>query len=276
MNKILISIIVPCYNQSDYLNECLQSVYQQSYTNWECIIVDDGSPDDTENVAKAWTELDHRFRYIKKENAGVASARNLGIIQSSGDWILPLDADDKIGVRYIELACPFFNSDYKIIYCNAEYFGSIVGKWELPEFSIERLAIGNIIFCSAFFRRSDFNNTFGYDENILYGYEDWEFWITLIKDGGCAIKMKEVNFYYRKKDMSRQVALDSSKEKKLSMLKYIHNKHRDFFLEHIDYLHDLANEGLEFAKVRTSKSYKIGLALAKLKTTIIPKWLFSR
>ncbi len=62
----LISVIVPCYNQAQYLDECLQSVLNQIYTDWECIIVNDGSPDHTEEIAKKWLEKDPRFRYINK------------------------------------------------------------------------------------------------------------------------------------------------------------------------------------------------------------------
>ena len=62
----LISVIVPCYNQAQYLDECLQSVLEQTYQNWECIIVNDGSPDNTEEVVKKWTEKDPRFKYLKK------------------------------------------------------------------------------------------------------------------------------------------------------------------------------------------------------------------
>ena len=65
----LISVIVPCYNQAQYLDECLQSVLEQTYPNWECIIVNDGSPDNTEEVAKLWIEKDKRFKYFWKENS---------------------------------------------------------------------------------------------------------------------------------------------------------------------------------------------------------------
>lgn len=62
----LISIIVPCYNQAQYLNECLNSVLVQTYKKWECLIINDGSPDNTEEIALQWTEKDSRFKYIKK------------------------------------------------------------------------------------------------------------------------------------------------------------------------------------------------------------------
>jgi glycosyltransferase involved in cell wall biosynthesis len=74
-----ISVIVPCYNQAIYLDECLQSVLDQTHENWECIIVNDGSTDHTEETAKKWTEKDARFIYIYKKNGGLSSARNAGL-----------------------------------------------------------------------------------------------------------------------------------------------------------------------------------------------------
>ena len=90
----LISVIVPCYNQANFLDETLNSILNQSYTNWECIIVNDGSPDDTENVAQKWTNKDHRFQHISKENGGLSSARNSGLEVAKGDFIQFLDSDD--------------------------------------------------------------------------------------------------------------------------------------------------------------------------------------
>ena len=87
--KPLISVIVPCYKQVQYLDECLQSVLDQKYQNWECIVVNDGSPDRTEEVAKKWVKKDGRFRYIYKENGGLSSARNVGCKSSA-----------KIGLNY--------------------------------------------------------------------------------------------------------------------------------------------------------------------------------
>ena len=132
MNK-LVSIIVPCYNQAQYLPEALQSVLDQTYSDWECIIVNDGSPDDTDIVAKEWLVKDTRFKYIYKENGGLSSARNAGIESSKGDYILPLDADDKIGRDYLKLAAQAFehNVDLKLVYCNAEKFDLVNEFWHL-------------------------------------------------------------------------------------------------------------------------------------------------
>ena len=101
MNK-LVSIIVPCYNQAQYLPEALQSVLDQTYSDWECIIVNDGSPDDTDIVAKEWLIKDIRFKYIYKENGGLSSARNAGIEIAIGDFIQFLDADDILDFEKFE------------------------------------------------------------------------------------------------------------------------------------------------------------------------------
>lgn len=86
-----VSVIVPCYKQAIFLDECISSVIGQTFRNWECIIVDDGSPDNTEEIAKEWCNKDPRIKYCKKSNEGVSIARNYGIGLAVGKYILPLD-----------------------------------------------------------------------------------------------------------------------------------------------------------------------------------------
>ncbi len=109
-----VSIIVPCYNQADYLPEALGSVLQQTCEQWECIVVNDGSEDTTEEVAQQWVKKDARFKYINIPNGGLSNARNTGIEAASGIYILPLDSDDKLGENYLELALDAFNSEPKL------------------------------------------------------------------------------------------------------------------------------------------------------------------
>lgn len=121
-----VSIIVPCYNQAQFLDEALQSVLDQTYTNWECIIVNDGSPDHTEEVAQKWAAKEARFVYLKKENGGVSSARNAGIEKAKGDFIQFLDSDDCIDNRKLELSLQELNStistDTKVAITNFRRF----------------------------------------------------------------------------------------------------------------------------------------------------------
>ena len=256
----LISVIVPCYNQAQYLDECLQSVLDQTYTDWECIIVNDGSPDHTEEIAKKWVEKDARFRYLSKENGGLSSARNAGIEIAKGEWILPLDADDKIGERYLELAEKEFENDYTVIYCEAELFGNEIGKWHLPEFSLENLAKKNCIFCSAFYKKEDWKKVNGYDINMIYGLEDYEFWISLLKNEkkNTVKKLPQTLFYYRVKENSMLTNLKSERINK--MFNYISKKHTDFFLEYLGSFNELfllqENSLKKYDKLLNSKKIK--------------------
>ena len=144
----LVSIIVPCYNQAQYLPDSLQSVLDQEYTNWECIIVNDGSPDNTEKVAKEWVEKDNRFQYFHKENSGVSDTRNFGIENSTGKYILPLDGDDKISKEYLREAVEIMekNPEVKIVYSNRILFGDVNRKDVLPPYKFENLIINKHIF----------------------------------------------------------------------------------------------------------------------------------
>ncbi|MBE0391144.1 glycosyltransferase family A protein [Flavobacterium sp. PL002] len=227
-----VSIIVPCYNQAQYLSEALQSVLKQTYTNWECIIVNDGSPDDTATIANTWIIKDSRFKYLEKENGGLSAARNSGIAIADGEFILPLDADDRISSKYLELAVPEFERDpnLKLVYCKAEKFGDESGNWVLPNFSLYNISQNNLIFCSAIFRKQEWKIIGGYDEKMIYGWEDWEFWIAMLKNGGGVKKLEEVGFYYRVKSNSM---LDKTKGLKSDYLSnYLSVKHADFFVEH--------------------------------------------
>lgn len=230
---VKVSIIVPCYNQAQYLNECLNSVLNQTYINWECVIVNDGSPDNTKGIAEKWLELDPRFKYLEQVNLGVSVARNLGISNADGKYILPLDADDKISPDYIKLAVRELesNEELKLVYCEAYLFGAEEANWKLGKFSLSNLSKFNMIFCSAIYRKKDWNIIGGYDYNMEEGLEDWEFWISLLKNGGEVKKMDIIGFYYRIKQNSRTKTLTSEKEKVL--YEYMSIKHADFFVKQL-------------------------------------------
>ena len=100
---LLISVVIPAYNAEQFLDETLESVLSQTYENWECIIVNDGSTDNTESVAKKWCEKDARFRYFYKENSGASDTRNLGIKEARGEYIAFLDADDLYMPNFLEI-----------------------------------------------------------------------------------------------------------------------------------------------------------------------------
>lgn len=224
-----VSIIVPCYNQAAYLEDALTSVFNQSYQDWECIIVNDGSLDETEIIANDWIKKDYRFKLLSQENSGLSAARNNGIKLAEGKYILPLDADDMISSRYIELALKEFKYDknLKLVYCRAKKFGEINEEWDLPPYSLKALKKSNIIFCSAVFRKNDWRNSGGYDERLKQGWEDWDFWLSLLKDGGDVKKLDFIGFFYRVKNKSMIVEMTS--EVQNNTFAFINKKHLDFY-----------------------------------------------
>lgn len=262
MSLPLISVIVPCYNQGQYLDECLQSVLDQTYKNWECIIVNDGSPDNTEDVAKKWTEKDARFKYLYKENGGLSSARNAGINMALGKWILPLDSDDRIETSYLEQAVPLFKKNCTIITGKVEFFGERSGKWQLPLFSYKNLLLENIIVCTSFFQKDDWFNVGGYDENMKMGFEDWEFWIRILNGKQEKLyTIDKVCFYYRIKKKSMIIETTKNAD---SIKEYIYEKHKEIYEEtfgnYLNILGKLAAKDkliLKYENILTSKRYRL-------------------
>ncbi|WP_425077105.1 glycosyltransferase family 2 protein [Psychroserpens sp. S379A] len=250
----LVSVIIPCYNKGEYLSETLASVLNQAYSHWECIIVNDGSTDDSEEIAKEWINKDQRFKYIKTENQGVSHARNVAISKAQGTYILPLDADDKISKDYTSLAIEAFSEkpNLKLVYCEVEWFGQKSGKWKLKEFSLKELAKSNMIFCSAFFKKKDWELAGKYDEKLIHGLEDWEFWISLLKGGGEVYKIPKTCFFYRKVKGSRDNSI--TEEQYNSIYNYISIKHVDFYVKQLGSFHSLHHEYLRLKNEHIKKT----------------------
>jgi glycosyltransferase involved in cell wall biosynthesis len=197
----LISVIIPCYNQAQFLEDAVHSVVKQTYNNWEIIIVNDGSLDDTNSVSQKIikTYSQYSITLLEQNNSGVASARNNGISVASGEYIIPLDADDKFATTYFDKAINILqnNPEIGIVYCLAEFFGSKTGLWPLREFELPDFLVENTIFCSAFFRKSDWFKVGGYSLEMKHGWEDYDFWLSLIELGTKVFRIPEVLFFYR-------------------------------------------------------------------------------
>lgn len=230
MSKEKVSIIVPCFNQAQFLDEALQSVLDQTYQNWECIVVNDGSPDNTEEVAKKWVEKDSRFKYLFKENGGVCQARNRGIIIAQGIYLLPLDADDHISANYVEECLKKIeNSTIKVVYGKSVFSIEQEEKLIFGLVNVRDLLRHNCIHSCGLFRKIDWTLNSGYDENMKYGFEDWEFWINMLKKGGEALAIEECVLYYRIKPMSRSTEINSNFNKNYEMRAFIFQKHIELY-----------------------------------------------
>ena len=225
-HNIKVSIIIPAYNYANYIGECLDSVISQTFKDWECIIIDNGSTDNTAEILKTYTNKDNRIKYHFTDQKGVSLARNFAVSLSLGTFILPLDADDKISSSYLEKALVIMdkNPEISLVYCDAILFGSVNKKWILPDFNYKSMLIENSIFCSALIKKTEFVAVNGYNTNMVEGFEDWDFWIKYLANDKKVIKINEPLFYYRIKKNSRNSVLD--REKQLRLRTQMYNNHK--------------------------------------------------
>lgn len=244
----------------------------QSYANWECIIINDGSPDNTREVASFWQKKDDRFNYFEQENGGLSNARNTGIQASSGEYIIVLDADDILHPDYIKKLLPvLLNSDKTIIVsCQRIFFhetiDNIIKKHVINDGDLDSILFENQLMPASIFRKTFWEKVGGYDESMKTGFEDWEFWISILKNGGNYRVVNEFLFYYRKSNSS--MLIDTLKNHRLAILSYVINKHSDIyqskFNNTISYLLFLANlyRNSEI-KYKNSLEFKMGSIIIK-------------
>jgi len=206
----LVSVVVPCYNQGQYLSEALESVLSQTYKNWECIIVNDGSLDNTDEVAKIYCDKDNRFKYIQKENGGLSSARNAGLKVIKGDYVQFLDSDDRIDPAKFEKQIDSFSKNINLSLSISGYYSfdnsqkiyptsqdwnntlssdfryDILYRWD-RHFSIP-------IHCALFKRK--IVEEIQFDKQLL-AKEDWLFWIKISEIISSVDYIDETLAHYR-------------------------------------------------------------------------------
>ncbi len=226
----MVSVIIPTYNYAQYLAETLQSVVNQSYTNWECIVVDDGSVDNTEEVVREFINKDSRFSFFKQENKGVSHARNIGVKVSKGKYIQFLDGDDLIQPNKLASQVHFLESNpsVDIVYSDVRFFddmdysnlrnslhGNKPDDW-LPKFKangkaiIEYFCRMNFLVINAPLLSKKCVEEAGFFDENMKALEDWDFWMK------CALRNYSFSFHKDKDDLAlvRVHASSLSKEKK--------------------------------------------------------------
>ena len=227
MEYPLVSVVIPVYNMEPFLGETLDSVLASDYPSLEVVVLDDGSVDASYALARQYAEKDGRVHVYTQLNMGVSAARNRAISLAKGEFILPVDADNKISREFIHNAVNVILQDeeVKVVSPRAEFFGNRSGEWKLPPFSLKLLARKNIMDTCALYRKSDWERVGGYNEDII-AREDWEFWIALLKDGGKVIKLPDVSLYYRVRSNSKRMTDRSQKKHVINVL---NQRHPDFF-----------------------------------------------
>lgn len=232
-----VSVIIPCYNQGCFVQEAVDSVLASTLDDFEIIIVNDGSTDGVTNALLA-DYHQPKTRVITTTNQGLAMARNNGIKAAQGKYILPLDADDKIAPTYLEKATAILDENEKIgiVYCRADFFGTKQGLWELPAYKFPDILNGNCIFCTALFRKADWEKVDGYKREMIYGWEDWEFWLSLIELYGCEKCVihciHQPLFYYRQHKVSMVTQIRENEEKQNFLWTKMFNFHKRLYLKY--------------------------------------------
>ncbi len=236
-NKLIeVSVIIPCYNDGVYINETIESLNMQTFKNFEIIIIDDASTDNkTVDILSGLKQENLQVIFLDK-NAGPSVARNRGINIAKGKYILPVDADDKIASTYIEKAKTFLDddNDMGIVYCEAEFFGEKSGKWDLPPYQFPKILVANMIFATAMYRKCDWEKVGGYNENMLLGNEDYDFWLSILELDRKVYKIPETLFSYRIKKTSRTIELHSNKDNEIISYTQVFNNHKKLYSDNIE------------------------------------------
>ena len=263
--KPLISIIIPCYNDSQFVRQSVNSALNQTYSNIEVIVVDDGSDSITKIILK---ELEPKItKLITQENRGQSTARNVGIKEAKGEYILVLDSDDYLDLSFCNKAISVFlnNNDLKIVTCMATRWYEngkknilIPSGGTILNFMSTNEALG-----TSMFKKVDWDLCGGYDENMRSGFEDWEFFIRILKEGGRAEVIQEPLYNYRRRSNSTTSIANS---KKYQLLKYIYIKHQELYKDHFDLfvthlLFKIEKEEIEKIKNTKRLEYIFGKAL---------------
>ncbi|MBN2822696.1 MAG: glycosyltransferase [Coriobacteriia bacterium] len=188
----MFSIVVPAFNASDTLTETLQAVSAQSYRDWECVVVDDGSTDDTLEIASRFAASDPRFRVISQENRGTGGAYNAGVCEASSEWITICSADDVLLSHHLRVMADAIadNPTADIVSCNGYFYyenGERVPVYpdgtedSVRSWSVENLLERCFFSVGACYRREWFDTVGGYAEDV-FG-EDYDFWLRAMARG---------------------------------------------------------------------------------------------
>lgn len=256
-----VSIIIPCYNHGKYLLEALASLEKCDAELFEVIIVNDGSTE--AETLRILGELGTGYRIIDQTNGGLCSARNAGIREAKGKYILPLDADNKIYPEYIEhsIAILDINPEVAVVYGKRDFFGDTNGAelFQPEEFDLARLAVGNYIDACAVIRKTVLADCGYYSTDLPeQGLEDWDLWLSLAAKGWKFHFLDEVVYSYRFRPTSMARTMIESGDATKNTA-YIVSKHAMLFRE------ILTNQYFELKRRRGWIPYWLKMAAKRLR-----------
>lgn len=222
------SVIIPCFNHGEFLPEAVGSVNNIKRDDIELIVVDDGSTD--ERTRKEMDTLGAQgIKVIRQENKGLAAARNVGILASQGEYLFPMDADDRLRSGWIDRGLEILDSQPQVgvVYGDTQFFGTQTHLWEPGLLDANKLLQANYIPCSGLYRRVVWEQNGGYDGTMpVQGYEDWDFWVGALERGWEFAYLPEVLFDYRRADHSM---ITHAERFKAQVDEFMAKKHRRLY-----------------------------------------------
>jgi glycosyltransferase involved in cell wall biosynthesis len=230
----MVSVIIPCFNLGEYLDEAVDSVLAQTYQDFEIVIVDDGSTDEPTRALLAGYRRP-RTRVMRTAHAGVSAARNLGIAGTTGAYLCALDADDRLEPTYFEKAVPVLDTDASVAFvsCWLRTFGDEEWEWKPERCDLPDLLWEDTVLTASLVRREAVVASGGYDTNMpIQGLEDWDLWLSLAERGYRGVILREILFNYRRRAGSLStIAWMGSGH--LPLTRYRLTKHGEMYRAHL-------------------------------------------
>lgn len=245
----LISVVIPCYNDGRYLPETIAHLEKQTLQDFEVIVVNDGSTD--EKTLQVLDSLPKgKINVLHKRNGRMSSARNWGVKHAKGQLIAALDADDYFHPSFFEKAVAVLNQQQNVAVVTSyiQLFGEI-NKTSKPRGGNEyNFLFSNQCPACAMVRKRCWDAVGGYDEAMVNGYEDWEFYIRITQQGWTVHVIKEKLFFYRQTEKSTHK--NYTLPNRAQLIEYIVEKHKDWYLQKIKEL--ICAEDVLYRKSRIS------------------------
>ncbi len=212
----MISIIIPSFNQQEYLSDAIDSALAQTIP-CEIIVVDDGSTDNSLAIARRYG---NKIKVISQVNKGLASARNTGIMNMTGDFLLPLDADDILKENAVEKIQEVIDKDPRadIIAPSFKTFGTTNQEVIIQDTNVMQFLYANRIGYFSAIRKSKLLEIGGYSPRMTWGYEDYHLWINLLNRGAKLVTMKDILVLYRTKENSMITTADAHREELMAQI----------------------------------------------------------
>ena len=230
MTSKRLTVVIPCYNHGEYLAEAVESVRQVRRNDVELIVVDDGSTDDY--TRKEMDRLSSEGVFvIRQKNGGLAAARNAGIRAAKGEYILPLDADNRIHPDYANEGIRILDTNPRVgvVYADANYFGTRSGRWRVGPFDKYRLLTWNFIDACAVYRRTVWEQNQGYDGTMpVQGLEDWDFWLGTMAHSWLFFYVPRILFDYR---VGKESMITQTYSRKAEITRFITAKHSQLYVQ---------------------------------------------